>query len=475
MRATGSIAAWVVSAALLVVAGGGHPAWAADPDGAAKSPRDEERSKLELPGQVEAKQQARLFSRVPGQVGQVLVDIGDRVKAGQVLAELAVPEVEAEHRQKCALAAQAEAEVEQVRRGLVTAEARIGMATVQVSEAEAAVARARADYEHRKRSNERIRDLYNAKAIDERLVDEEQQKLEAAKAALAEAEAKVKVAKAAWDASAARRDRAQADVKVSQARLEVARADVAQAEAVLRFASVLAPFDGVVTRRAVDPGAFAGPPDGGHTEPLFVVAQLDAVRVVVALPERDIHQVAVGTQAVVRLDVLPGKELEGKVSRIAGGLDAATRTLRAEIDLPNSGGKLLPGMYGTVALTVARAGPDDKPAPEPTPELAALYKSRLEAAQKAYQMLAKRVEAGAANDVEGMYRWSQRWLDAQRDVSAKKEDQIAALEAHLGRMSELEKLAKNFAKAGQGLAQDAFAAEYYRADAELQLMRAKAK
>ena len=62
-----------------------------------------------------------------------------------------------------------------------------------------------------------------------------------------------------------------------------------------------------------------------------------------------------------------------------------------------------------------------------------------------------------------------------RDVSAKKEDQIAALEAHLGRMRELEKLAKNFAKVGQGSAHDAFAAEYYRADAELQLLRAKAK
>jgi multidrug resistance efflux pump len=471
----GSTAVWAIGAALLVVTVGGCPVSAAEPDEAANSPRKDERSTLELPGQVEAKQQARLFSRVAGQVREVLVDIGDRVKAGQVLAELAVPEVEAEHQQKRALAAQAEAEVDQARRGLVAAEARIGVATVQVSEAEAAVARSRADYDYRKLAYERFRELEKTKAIDQRLVEEAQQKLEAAKATLAEAEAKVKVAKAARDVSVARRERAQADVKASQARLEVARADIIRAEAVLRFAKVLAPFDGVVTRRAVDPGAFAGPPDGGHTEPLFVVAQLDTIRVVVALPQRDVPRVGVGTQAVVRLDAFPGMELEGKVSRIAGGLDAATRTLRAEIDLPNPGDKLLPGMFGTVALTVARAGPDDKPAPEPTPEFAALYKSRLEAARQAYQLLAKSMAAQESSDVEGLYRWSQRWLDAQRDVSAKKEDHIAALEAHLGRMRDLEKLAKNFAKAGQGSAHNAAAAEFYRADAELQLLQAKAK
>jgi multidrug resistance efflux pump len=437
--------------------------------------RKDARQVLEVPGQIEAREQARLFARVAGHVEKVHVDIGDRVKTGDVLADLGLPEVEAEHKQKVALVAQAEAETEQVRQGLRAAEALLAVATARVLEAEAGVAQARANLEFRKKTYDRMRELGRTGAVDEKLLDEAKQQLEAALAALAEAETKVKVAKAASDAGAAQRDRAQAEVKVAAARLEVARAEVRRVEAVLQFAKVRAPFDGFVVQRSVNTGTFAGPPSGDRAEPLFVVARLDTVRVVAALPERAVPLVKLGAPAVVRLDVYKGQEFEGKVTRTAVALDAATRTLRVEIDLPNPEGKLRPGMFGTVAFAVERPA-DDKPAPEKPADVGALEKARLDSAQKAFETAVKaRAQGGAGASAEQLYLWSQRWLDAQRDVSAKKEDQLAAFEPHVARMKDLENLTKNLIKAGQLPLQDGFAAEFYRTDAELQLARAKAK
>ena len=102
---------------------------------------------VELPGQVEAAEQTKLHAKIAGFVEKVHVDIGDRVKKGQVLAELSVPEIEAELRQKEALIAQAEAEVELARRALQVAAASLVLSTAQVQETESASKRAQAHYE----------------------------------------------------------------------------------------------------------------------------------------------------------------------------------------------------------------------------------------------------------------------------------------------------------------------------------------
>jgi HlyD family secretion protein len=112
-----------------------------------------------------------------------------------------------------------------------------------------------------------------------------------------------------------------------------------------------------VTRRSVNTGELVGLPGIGKAEPpLFVVARTDSVRISVALPEEAATAVTPGARAVIRVPALGGQEFGGKVTRMAGGLDPGTRTLRAEIALPNPGGKLLPGMYGTAAITVEHAG-----------------------------------------------------------------------------------------------------------------------
>jgi multidrug resistance efflux pump len=441
---------------------------------------------LERPGQVEAAEQTRLYTKIAGFIQKVHVDIGDRVKKGQVLAELSVPEVEAEFRQKEAVVAQAEAEVELARRALQVAEAGLVLSTAQVQEAEAALKRAHAHHERWKTEYTRLEKMN--KVIDKQVLDEKQHELEAAKAGLGEAEAKVKAANAAHAGSKAKREMVQADVHVALARREVAKADAGRVEAMLQYAKVCAPFDGLVAQRTATTGAFAAPVDGSKAEPLFVVVRIDCVRIAINVPEAAVPFVQVGTRALVRVPALQGKEIPAAVSRMAGALDRGTRTLRAEIDLPNPEGKVLPGMFAVVAIPGASQA--DKPEQEPGSEgkhdiggLKAGFQARIDAAHRAYDeavtlsQQAKRVGTVLIPLArpEDVATWSVRWLNAQREMSDKKEDYMAALEAHLKRMKELQQRVAEMTKNGLASSLDISAVEFHRTEAELWLAREKAK
>jgi RND family efflux transporter MFP subunit len=350
------------SATVLVLAGERQPSGAVPGEKAAltvtvtKPQRKTLRSPITLSGRVEAAEQTRLYARLAGYVQKVHVDLGDRVKKGDVLAELLVPEVEANLKQKLARVTQATAEVEHARRAAQTAAATHTLIQTRIQEVEVAVPGARAHYQLRQKETERFKELAGGKVIDRRLLDEKLSQLEAAKSALALAETKLKTARATREQSAAQYEQAQADVKVAQARLEVAKAGVQRVEALLQHARVRAPFAGVITRRWVDTGAFAGPPRSDSTQPLLAVARIDTVRVVAAVPEKEIPLVSKGAPTIIRLPPIPGQEFAGKITRLAGALDSVTQTLRAEIELPNPKGTLLPGMSATVAIRVERAG-----------------------------------------------------------------------------------------------------------------------
>jgi multidrug resistance efflux pump len=443
---------------------------------------------LELPGQVEAAEQTKLHAKVAGFIEKVHVDIGDRVKKGQVLAELSVPEIEAELRQKEALIAQAEAEVELARRALQVAAASLVLSTAQVQETESASKRAQAHYERLKTEYARVERMWQNKVIDKQVLDEKLHELEAAKAGLAEAEAKVKTANAAQEGSRARREMVQAEEKVALARREVAKADAQRVEAILQYAKVRAPFVGLVAWRTVNTGDFAGPGDGSKSEPLFVLVRTDSVRVAVDIPEATVPFVTTGMRVLVRFPAFKGKEVQATVSRLAGALDPGRRTLRAEIDLPNPESKVLPGMFAVVAIP--GAGPVDKPEKEAGPEeardlgnLKALFQARIDAAHRAYEEAVKSSQQTKrvgeliipVAKPEDVATWSLRWLNAQREMSGKKEDQIAALEAHLKRMKELQQRVTEMNKNGLASSLEVSAVEFHRREAELWLAREKAK
>jgi multidrug efflux pump subunit AcrA (membrane-fusion protein) len=299
---------------------------------------------VEQPGSVQAYEETLLYARVPGFARRLRreVDIdykmrgpkydeyGKEIEPGEVLAELVVPELEAEAKQKEAAVRQTEAEVEQALKAAAAAEATVAVA-------EAGVVETRANFERWDSESKRMTALTKDRVIDAQSRDETLNQFRAAGGRLASAQALVTKARAD-------RDRSEADVRAARARVEVARADAQRAGAMLDYANIRAPYDGVVTWRKVQTGSFVQPA-GGQGDWLFRVARLDPVRVVVAVPEADAELVKEKTEVKVHIQALPGPDWTGKVARTSWALEPGTRTLRVEADVPNKDGRLRPGMY----------------------------------------------------------------------------------------------------------------------------------
>jgi len=137
-----------------------------------------------------------------------------------------------------------------------------------------------------------------------------------------------------------------------EAALASATANVRRLEQLESFKHVYAPFSGTVTRRNTDIGALINAGNSGSNQELFVVAQLDPIRVYVAVPEIYAPAVRRGLTAAIELPAFPGQRFTGKVARTAESIDPATRTLRTEIDVPNRDGRLFPGSYAQVHFGV---------------------------------------------------------------------------------------------------------------------------
>ncbi len=317
----------------------------------------------EQPGFIEAFEETPLVAKIAGHVQKMYCDVGDRVRGprfdekgnqvepGQVLAELWVPEIEEECRQKQALVAQAKAEVEQAQGALGAAEANVATMQAMVLEAQAARARVLANYERWQSEYKRIENLVLGQVIDQQTRDETRHQFKAAEAAREEVEAKIRSAQTTARESEAKRDKARADLAVARARVLVADAEEGRLRALLLYAKIRAPFDGVVTRRNIHTGYFLQPATGSGGQPLFVVARTDPLRVIVDMPEAEALLVRTGQPARIHLQVIKDQEFEGKVSRTAWSLDSKSRTLHTEIDLPNPEGLLRPGMYAFVRFT----------------------------------------------------------------------------------------------------------------------------
>jgi RND family efflux transporter MFP subunit len=134
------------------------------------------------------------------------------------------------------------------------------------------------------------------------------------------------------------------------ANLAAADANVKRLEELEGFKHVYAPFEGVITRRTVDPGALINAGNGGGSGPqaMFSIAKADPLRVYVSVPQAYAPAIKVGMNAVVTLQEFPGQKFTGTVVRTADAIDVTSRTLLTEVDVPNKDGKLLPGSFGEV-------------------------------------------------------------------------------------------------------------------------------
>lgn len=304
------------------------------------------------PAAIEAYEAAPLFAKIPGYVGSVSVDIGDVVKKGQTLVQLDVPELADDVAQKEALVDRAAADVNAAKAMIVSAESAVQAADARVSAAKAGIDRAASDLERWKLETDRIVRLTQAGSVTEKLADETRNQLRSAEAAQQEATAAVTVAQADANQSLAALEQAKADLAVAQAKERVAQADLARAKTLLGYASIRAPFDGVVTNRSIDPGAFVQPP-GAQADPCLTVVRRDRVRIYLDVPELEAPLVDAGENgdsATIRIQALGDRTFEGKVARTSWALDQANRTLRVEIEAADESGQFRPGMYAVATI-----------------------------------------------------------------------------------------------------------------------------
>jgi RND family efflux transporter MFP subunit len=232
---------------------------------------------LQLPGETRAYTDAPIFAQTSGYVKKWNFDIGARVKADEVLAEIDTPEVDQQFNQ-------AKAQLGQSRAALVLSEATF----------------------------KRDQDLFNRRVI-----------------------------------SAQDFDNASADLRVKQATVAADQANVDRLNALEAFKLVRAPFNGVVTQRNTDVGAYVA---AGSGTQLFRMAQTTPLRVYINVPQTFAQFVKTGTKADLTLNELPGRKFPAQVVNTANAIDPASRTLLTQLEVPNETGELLPGAYVQIIL-----------------------------------------------------------------------------------------------------------------------------
>ncbi len=249
---------------------------------------------LQLPGITEALEDTVVYPRVSGYVRRWLVDIGDLVKEGQLLAEIDTPELDAQ--------------IEQARADLVQAQAG------------------------------------QLRAVTSSMLSvTEQQRYE--------------MLTPAGVTSGQELEQRRTQARVDEASVKVAKATVASMQANLNrltrtkvFAHPVAPFSGTVTVRSIERGALVS---ADSKTPMFRVAALDPIRIFVQVPQDLAPSIRVGSRADVKVREFPTRTFDGTVTRSAGALDDSTRTMTTELRVPNSQHVLMPGMYVNAMLALA--------------------------------------------------------------------------------------------------------------------------
>ena len=270
--------------------------------------RSSRMSELQLPGSIEAVTEAPILARADGYIRRRLVDIGDRVQAGQPVAEIEAPELDQQIRQAKANLQQAQAALEQALANNEQGKTNLELARVTAQRWASLVAQGVVS----KQDNDQYQAQYQSQIAGVNALDK----------AIAAQRANV----AAADANLSRLDEMQG------------------------YRVVKAPFAGVITMRNVDVGALV---NSGSTL-LYRIAQTATLRTYVNVPQTNASSIRPGQPARLSVTNLPGRSFTGTVARTANSLDPTSRTMLVEVQVPNADGALLPGMYAQVDLSSAR-------------------------------------------------------------------------------------------------------------------------
>jgi RND family efflux transporter MFP subunit len=265
-------------------------------------------SELDLPGNIEPVTEAPILARTDGYLERRLVDIGDRVQSGQLVAEIAAPELDEQVRQIKAALQQAHEALDQAQANLQQGISNREIARITAERWAKVVAQGGVS----RQENDQYQAQYQAQIAAVQSLDK---------------------------AVAAQRS------NVSQA-----EANLAHINELGGYRQVKAPFTGVITQRNVDVGALVST---GSTL-LFRIAQTGTLRIFVNVPQTNAAAIRPGQSARLKVSNLPGRVFSGNVARTANALDPSSRTMLVEVQVPNADGALLPGMYAQVELSEAR-------------------------------------------------------------------------------------------------------------------------
>jgi multidrug efflux pump subunit AcrA (membrane-fusion protein) len=326
------------------------------------------------PSFVEAYERTSIYPKVTGFIEQWNVDIGDKVKKGDVLARLFVPELvedcETKHRtvrldQKKVKLAEAVVEV---------ARADVEAAVAALKEAKAIVEKYRSDTRRWESEVARLEKEVERTVVAPQILLESQNQYRMSKASWVAADAGVEKAKAKLLSAKQTLAEDEVNVEVARARVGVSDSDAKRMDAWVGYLDLIAPFDGVITGRNANTWDFVLPQTGDPTAdtrspylspgnkaaPIYVVDRTDIVRVFVDIPEADADYVQIGAKASVQIKGYSDQWIPATVTRTSWALNVKSRTLRAEIDLPNPKRKdkrepqFRPGMYAYGKVIIER-------------------------------------------------------------------------------------------------------------------------
>jgi HlyD family secretion protein len=310
---------------------------------------------IEIPGTVEGIETASLYAKVGGYLKTIHVDIGDRVKQGDILATLDVPELDQQLAQKRAEIDSATAQVRQAEAAIRQATAELASSQAMLDESKTLNAAKAAELKLHEAELARITELVDKGVLEPKKLDEIRFSIEIANAGIDSVAAKVRTAVANRDAKTAAIEKAETDREAKLADVAVADAELDQVMTMQAYTKIVSPLDGVVVRRNVDTGAFIQSAAANSVaKPMLVVSRTDAVRIAFDLPMSEVRWLDHEDTAVFhKIEALPeALAFQGKVTRYASALNATSRMMRVEIELPNEDGQLMPGFYGYVHLTL---------------------------------------------------------------------------------------------------------------------------
>lgn len=280
-----------------------------------KAARQDLIQSLVLSAEFRPYQEVDVHAKVSGYIKDIYIDVGDRVKAGQLLAELEIPEFKDD---------------------LEQAEAANRRFEEEIIRAQSELKRAEATHEEAHISSIRLESVIKARP---NLIA--QQEIDQAVGRDRVAEAQVSTAKAA--------------LEVAKQQLEVSKANEGKVKTLSTYLSITAPFTGVITKRFANKGALiqAGTASNTQAMPLVCISENSRLRLILPVPESVVPNIHIGMPVDIKVQSLE-KSFKGQVSRFTSKVDMATRTMEAEVDIPNPGLLLTPGMYASAIITLAQ-------------------------------------------------------------------------------------------------------------------------